>query len=175
DILLCRSDRAVPREMRQKIALFCNVEEPAVIAARDVASIYEVPLTFAAEGVDTLALKYLRIDAKAPDLARWQDIVHRAYHPKDEVSIAIVGKYGEYEDSYKALKEALVHGALAHNLKLRVTWIEAEGIETGASEGRPTSECFAQLAGFDGILVRGGFGKRRIEGMLNAIRYARDT
>jgi CTP synthase len=167
DILLCRSDRAVPREMRQKIALFCNVEEPAVIAARDVASIYEVPLTFAAEGVDTLALKYLRIDAKAPDLTRWQDIVHRAYNPKDEVSIAIVGKYVEYEDSYKSLKEALVHGALAHNLKLRVTWLEAEGLEV--------PDYAAQLEGFDGILVPGGFGKRGIEGMLNAIRYARET
>ena len=130
DILLCRSDRAVPREMRSKIALFCNVQENAVIAARDVASIYEVPLNFAAEGVDTLALQLLRIDAKAPDLSKWQDIVRRAYHPQDEVSIAIVGKYVEYEDSYKSLKEALVHGALAHNLKLRVTWIEAEGLET---------------------------------------------
>jgi CTP synthase len=175
DILLCRSDRAVPREMRQKIALFCNVEEPAVIAARDVASIYEVPLTFAAEGVDTLALKYLRIEAKAPDLTKWQDIVYRAYNPKDEVSIAIVGKYVEYEDSYKSLKEALVHGALAHNLKLRVTWIEAEGLETRDTEGRPTNEYIAQLEGFDGILVPGGFGKRGIEGMLNAIRYARET
>jgi CTP synthase len=175
DILLCRSDRAVPREMRQKIALFCNVEEPAVIAARDVASIYEVPLTFAAEGVDALALKYLRIETKAPDLSRWQDIVHRAYHPKDEVNIAIVGKYVEYEDSYKSLKEALVHGALAHNLKLRVTWIEAEGLETRDSEGRPTTDYITQLEGFDGILVPGGFGKRGIEGMLNAIRYARET
>jgi CTP synthase len=161
--------------MRQKIALFCNVEEPAVIAARDVASIYEVPLTFAAEGVDTLALKYLRIEAKTPDLSRWQDIVHRAYNPKDEVSIAIVGKYVEYEDSYKSLKEALVHGALAHNLKLRVTWIEAEGLETRDPEGRPSSDYIAQLEGFDGILVPGGFGKRGIEGMLNAIRYARET
>jgi CTP synthase len=175
DILLCRSDRAVPREMRQKIALFCNVEEPAVIAARDVASIYEVPLTFAAEGVDALALKYLRIEAKAPDLSKWQDIVYRAYNPKDEVSIAIVGKYVEYEDSYKSLKEALVHGALAHNLKLRVTWIEAEGLETRDEEGRPTLDYRHQLEGFDGILVPGGFGKRGIEGMLNAIRYARES
>jgi CTP synthase len=166
DILLCRSDRAVPREMRNKIALFCNVEEPAVIAARDVSSIYEVPLNFAAEGVDTLALKYLRIDAKAPDLSKWQDIVRRAYNPRDEVSIAIVGKYVEYEDSYKSLKEALVHGALAHNLKLKVTWLEAEGLET--------PDYAVQLQGFDGILVPGGFGKRGIEGMLNAIRYARE-
>ena len=180
DILLCRSDRAVPREMRNKIALFCNVQENAVIAARDVASIYEVPLNFAAEGVDTLALHLLRIDAKAPDLSRWQDIVHRAYNPQDEVSIAIVGKYVEYEDSYKSLKEALVHGALAHNLKLRVTWIEAEGLETrdpavGDAPGKPNRDYEAQLAGFDGILVPGGFGKRGIEGMLNAIRYAREN
>ena len=180
DILLCRSDRAVPREMRSKIALFCNVQESAVIAARDVESIYEVPLNFAAEGVDTLALEYLRIDAKTPDLARWKEIVHRAYHPADEVSIAIVGKYVEYEDSYKSLKEALVHGALAHNLKLRVTWIEAEGLETrdeqdGDTPGRPNRDYEAQLSGFDGILVPGGFGKRGIEGMLNAIRYAREN
>ena len=139
DILLCRSDRAVPREMRSKIALFCNVEEHAVIAARDVPSIYEVPLNFAQEGVDTLALKYLRIDAKDPDLSRWQDIVHRAYNPQDEVSIAIVGKYVEYEDSYKSLKEALVHGALAHNLKLHVTWIEAEGLEAPQTTQRRSS------------------------------------
>jgi CTP synthase len=175
DILLCRSDRAVPREMRQKIAAFCNVEEAAVIAARDVPSIYEVPLNFAQEGVDTLALKYLHIDAGTPDLSKWQDIVYRAYNPQDEVSIAIVGKYVEYEDSYKSVKEALVHGALAHNLKLRVTWIEAEGLETRDEEGRPTLEFSHQLTGFDGILVPGGFGKRGIEGMLNAIRYARET
>jgi CTP synthase len=175
DILLCRSDRAVPREMRQKIAAFCNVEEAAVIAARDVPSIYEVPLNFAQEGVDTLALKYLHLDAQAPDLSKWQDIVYRAYNPQDEVSIAIVGKYVEYEDSYKSLKEALVHGALAHNLKLRVTWIEAEGLETRDASGNATNEFVHQLSGFDGILVPGGFGKRGIEGMLNAIRFARET
>ena len=175
DILLCRSDRAVPREMRAKIALFCNVEEQAVIAARDVASIYEVPLTFATEGVDTLALKYLRIETPTPDLTHWKDLVHRAYNPRDEVSIGIVGKYVEYEDSYKSLKEALVHGALAHNLKLKVTWIEAEGLETRDSSGRSTNDFISQLEGFDGILVPGGFGKRGIEGMLNAIRYARET
>ena len=180
DILLCRSDRAVPREMRAKIALFCNVQENAVIAARDVASIYEVPLTFAAEGVDALVLQLLRIDAPAPDLAKWQEVVRRAYHPADEVSIAIVGKYVEFEDSYKSLKEALVHGALAHNLKLKATWVEAEGLEThdppiGDAPGRPNRDYEAQLSGFDGILVPGGFGKRGIEGMLNAIRYARES
>jgi CTP synthase len=172
DILLCRSDRAVPRDMRSKIAAFCNVEEKAVIIARDVPSIYEVPLNLAGQLVDTLVLDYLRIDAPPANLAKWQDIVHRAHNPHDEVSIAIVGKYVEYEDSYKSLKEALVHGALAHHLKLKVTWIEAEGLEAKDPNGIPTYE--SQLAGFDGILVPGGFGKRGIEGMLNAIRYARE-
>ena len=166
DILLCRTDRFLSREIKSKIALFCNLEEQAVITAKDVESIYEVPLTFAREGVDALALRYLRIETKEPDLSRWEEIVRRSYNPQDEVSIGIVGKYVEYEDSYKSLKEALVHGALDHNLKLRVTWIEAEGLETEGFE--------SQLAGFDGILVPGGFGKRGIEGMLNAIRYARE-
>ena len=167
DILLCRTDRFLSREIKSKIALFCNLEEQAVITAKDVESIYEVPLTFAREGVDALALRYLRMETKEPDLSRWEEIVRRSYNPQDEVSIGIVGKYVEYEDSYKSLKEALVHGALAHNLKLRVTWIEAEGLETEGFE--------SQLAGFDGILVPGGFGKRGIEGMLNAIRYAREN
>ncbi|HTW45966.1 MAG TPA: CTP synthase [Acidobacteriaceae bacterium] len=166
DILLCRTDRFLSRELKSKIALFCNLEEQAVITAKDVDSVYEVPLTFAHEGVDALALRYLRIETKAPDLSRWKEIVRRSYNPADEVSIGIVGKYVEYEDSYKSLKEALVHGALAHNLKLKVTWVEAEGLETGDYEN--------QLAGFDGILVPGGFGKRGIEGMLNAIKYARE-
>jgi CTP synthase len=167
DILLCRTDRFLSRELKSKIALFCNLEEQAVITAKDVESIYEVPLTFAREGVDALALKYLHMQTAEPDLSRWEEIVRRSYNPQDEVSIGIVGKYVEYEDSYKSLKEALVHGALAHNLKLRVTWIEAEGLETENFE--------SQLAGFDGILVPGGFGKRGIEGMLNAIRYAREN
>ncbi len=172
DILLCRTDRFLAHEIKGKIALFCNLEERAVIAAKDVASIYEVPLTFAQEGVDKLALKYLHIDAKEPDLTRWKNLVERCYNPRDEVSIGIVGKYVEYEDSYKSLKEALVHGALAYDLKLRVTWIEAEGLESKHPGDRQYEE---QLAGFDGILVPGGFGKRGIEGMLNAIRYAREN
>jgi CTP synthase len=167
DILLCRSDRALSKELKGKIALFCNLEDQAVIAARDVASIYEVPLNFAAEGVDALALRYLRLETRTPDLSRWQQVVDHAYHPKDEVHIGIVGKYVEYEDSYKSVKEALVHGALAQNLKLRVSWLEAEGLEA--------EDYVSQLKDFDGILVPGGFGKRGIEGMLNAIRYARES
>jgi CTP synthase len=180
DILLCRADREVPREMREKIAAFCNVEQAGVVIARDVPSIYEVPLNLAAQGVDALVLKYLHIEAKAADMSKWEDIVERAYHPKDEVSIAIVGKYVEYEDSYKSLKEALVHGALAENLKLKLSWLEADGLETtddpiGDAPGVPNRKYEEQLKGFDGILVPGGFGKRGIEGMLNAIRYAREN
>ena len=168
DILLCRTDRFLSKDLKSKIALFCNVEEGAVITAKDVASIYEVPLVFAHEEVDTLALKYLRMETKPRDISKWEELVHRVYNPKDQVSIAIVGKYVEYEDSYKSLKEALVHGALAHNLKINATWVEAEGLETAEREYE------MQLEGYDGILVPGGFGKRGIAGMLNAIRYARE-
>jgi CTP synthase len=169
DILLCRTDRFLSKEIKSKIALFCNVEEEAVITAKDVASIYEVPLVFSREGVDSLVLRYLRLEAKERDLKDWEEIVYRVYNPKAEVTIGIVGKYVEYEDSYKSLKEALVHGALAHNLKLNLNWIEAEGLETG---DRTYEE---QLADYDGLLVPGGFGKRGIEGMLIAIRYAREN
>ncbi|HLJ89337.1 MAG TPA: CTP synthase [Candidatus Angelobacter sp.] len=171
DILLCRTDRFLAKDLKSKIALFCNVEDEAVITAKDVASIYEVPLVFARENVDTLLLRYLRVEAKERNLARWDDLVHRVYNPQDEVHIGIVGKYVEYEDSYKSLKEALVHGAVAHNLKLVLTWVEAEGLETKDKSSRDYE---IQLEGFDGILVPGGFGKRGIEGMLNAIRFSRE-
>src|SRR5205807_260777 len=126
---------------------------------------------FVHEEVDTLALKYLHLPAAKRDLSAWEDLVHRVYNPKDEVSIAIVGKYVEYEDSYKSLKEALTHGAVGQSLKLNVTWVEAEGLESKSDEDTSYE---AQLEGYDGILVPGGFGKRGIDGMLNAIRYARE-
>jgi CTP synthase len=169
DMLLCRTDRFLSKDIKSKIALFCNLEEEAVITAKDVASIYEVPVVFSREAVDTLILRYLHLEAKDRDLKDWDELVHRIYNPKAEVTIGIVGKYVEYEDSYKSLKEALVHGALAHNLKLNLNWIEAEGLETGG----PTYE--EQLRDYNGILVPGGFGKRGIEGMLIAIRYAREN
>jgi len=169
DMLLCRTDRFLSKEIKSKIALFCNVEEEAVITAKDVASIYEVPVVFSREGVDTLVLRYLHLESKERDLKEWDELVHRIYNPKAEVTIGIVGKYVEYEDSYKSLKEALVHGALAHNLKLNLNWIEAEGLETGGATYED------QLKDYDGILVPGGFGKRGIEGMLIAIRYAREN
>jgi CTP synthase len=171
DILLCRTDRFLAKDLKSKIALFCNVEEEAVITAKDVGSIYECPLMFANEGVDDLVMKYLHLQAKDRNVLKWEDLVHRVYNPKDEVVIGIVGKYVEYEDSYKSLKEALVHGALSQNLKLNLQWIEAEGLETKDKNDRSYE---AQLEGYDGILVPGGFGKRGIAGMLNGIRYARE-
>jgi CTP synthase len=171
DVLICRSDREVAEEMKKKIAAFCNVEERAVINALTVPSIYEVPLGFASQGVDQLVLKYLHIAAPEADLSAWQALVDKVHNPKDKVHIAIVGKYVEYEDSYKSLKEALTHGAIAQNLKLKITWVEAEQLESKSEDDRSYE---AKLAGFDGILVPGGFGKRGIEGMLNAIRYARE-
>ena len=165
DILLCRSERFLPRELKAKIALFCNLAEDAVIAARDVASTYEVPICLGQEGLDEIILRYLRLEAGERDLSRWQELVRCLANPRDEVSIAIVGKYVELEDAYKSLKEALVHGGLAHNLRTGIHWMEAEGV-VGAGWQH-------QLEEFDGILVPGGFGKRGIAGMINAIQYAR--
>jgi CTP synthase len=167
DILICRSERFIPQEMKEKIALFCDVDVEAVVTARDVESVYEVPLSFANEGVDEIVLRLLRIDPPPPrDLGRWTAMLDRLKNPRDEVSIAIVGKYVEYEDSYKSLKEALLHGGLAHQLKVGINWVEAEGV---VGEGWEK-----QLEDYDAILVPGGFGKRGIDGMLNAIRFARE-
>jgi len=166
DILLCRAERFIPQDMKEKIALFCDVDVQAVVTARDVKSVYEVPVTFAGEGVDEIILRLLRIEAGPRDLSRWSAMLERMQNPRDEVTIGLVGKYVEYEDSYKSLKEALLHGGLAHELKVNIHWIEAEGV-MGPDWQR-------QLEGFDGILVPGGFGKRGIDGMLNAIRYARE-
>ncbi|MGA3098413.1 MAG: CTP synthase [Bryobacteraceae bacterium] len=168
DILLCRSERFISQEMKEKIALFCDVDVQAVITARDVASIYQAPVMFAAEGMDEIALRHLRMDDAGPrNMDRWTEMLERLEHPRDEVTIGLVGKYTEYEDSYKSLKEALLHGGLAHRLKVDIHWIEAEGVVGEAGE--------RQLEDYDGILVPGGFGKRGIDGMLNAIRYARES
>ena len=166
DILVCRSERFIPDEMKEKIALFCDVDVNAVITARDVKSVYEVPVVFAGERVDEIVLERLKLDAAPRDLSRWMAMLERMENPRGEVTIGLVGKYVEYEDSYKSLKEALLHGGLAHEIKVNIHWIEAEGV-IGPDWER-------QLEGYDGILVPGGFGKRGIDGMLNAIRYARE-
>jgi CTP synthase len=167
DILLCRAERFLPEEMKQKIALFCDVDEESVITAHDVKSVYEVPLSFAEEGVDRIILRHLKLEEKPSNLTEWTKMIHRMHNPVDKVTIAIVGKYTDYEDSYKSLKEALLHGATAHELKLDIRWIDSEKLESDAGELRLLEEV-------DGILVPGGFGKRGIEGMLNAIRFARE-
>jgi CTP synthase len=172
DILLCRSERFIPQDMKEKIALFCDVDVQAVITARDVKSVYQVPVGFAAEGVDEIALRHLHLDAGPRDLSRWTAMLERMENPRGEVNIALVGKYVEYEDSYKSLKEALLHGGLAHQLKVNIHWIEAEGLAGESPEHELKVE--RQLEGYDGILVPGGFGKRGIDGMLNAIRFARE-
>ncbi len=165
DILLCRTDRFLSKELKAKISLFCNVPEDCVITAKDVDTIYEVPIVFHQEQLDRCLLRLLHLPEGEPDLTQWEDLVQRLRHPKDEVVIGIVGKYVEFEDSYKSLKEAIVHGGVAHNLHVQIRWIEAEGIEG------PNWQ--AQLEHLDGILVPGGFGKRGIAGMIRAISYAR--
>jgi CTP synthase len=168
DILLCRSERELPVDMKEKIALFCDVDIEAVCTAVDVASVYECPIVFAEQGVDEMVIARLDLDIKggARDMSRWTQMVGRLKHPKHQVSIGLVGKYVEYEDSYKSLKEALLHGGLSHEAKVNITWIESERLAW--------PDAIATLERFDGILVPGGFGKRGVEGMLCAIRYARE-
>jgi CTP synthase len=166
DILLCRTEHELPRDMKDKIALFCDVDPEAVIAARDVSSVYQVPLVFAEEKVDEIILRHLNLDLSGPrNLEKWAAMLDRMQNPSDQVDIALVGKYVEYEDSYKSLKEALLHGGIAHDVRVKIHWIEAESFEKGRLE--------RELEEYDGILVPGGFGKRGIEGMINAIEFAR--
>ncbi len=167
DILLCRAERFLPDEMKEKIGLFCDVDTHAVITARDVSSVYEVPLNFAEEGVDEIILKQLHLTAGDRDLSKWGQMLDSMRNPQDEVTIGLVGKYVEYEDSYKSLKEALLHGGMAHRVKVNIVWIEAEGLER--------EDWQRQMSEFDGILVPGGFGSRGIEGMIRAIRFAREN
>src|SRR5882724_8626122 len=170
DILLCRSEKPLSRELRGKIALFCNVKESAVISAQDVDTIYDVPLAFHEQGLDDLIVSLLGLEAQAPqvDLAEWRNLVSTVREPSGgQTSIAIVGKYVELEDSYKSLREALTHGGVANNVRVNVRWIESEELMDENYESR--------LRDFDAILVPGGFGKRGVEGMIRAISYARRT
>ena len=165
DILLCRTDHYLSPEIKEKIALFCSVPVEAVITAKDVENIYEVPLQLAHEGLDTQILQCLKLPDGDRNLQPWTELVEKIRHPLDEVNIGIVGKYVGYQDSYKSLTEALFHGGIARRVKVNVSWVEAEGLEGEA--------CEEQLRGLDGILVPGGFGRRGIPGMLKGIEYAR--
>ncbi len=170
DILLCRSDRPLPVELRRKIALFCNVQEDAVISALDVGTIYEVPLAFHEQVLDELIVKNLHLTDEFPTvhLRKWRELVSTIKDPTGgSVRIAIVGKYVELEDSYKSLREALTHAGVANNLRVNVSWLESEHLMKDDYEN--------ELQDFDAILVPGGFGKRGISGMLRAIKYARKS
>jgi len=166
DILLCRTDRFLDTDIKRKIALFCDVDEEAVITAKDVSTIYEVPVVLAAEGLDTMVLKYLHLPQTERRIEAWEDLVNRIKNPKDEITIHVVGKYVGYEDSYKSLNEALYHGGFPHRLKVNIKWIEAEALEE--PNGR------SLLDGADGILVPGGFGNRGTRGMMIAAQTARE-
>ncbi|MHB9073440.1 MAG: CTP synthase [Desulfobaccales bacterium] len=166
DILLCRTEKILSKDIKAKIALFCNVEPGAVITAQDVANIYEIPLLFHQEGLDDRLIETLNIWTRAPRLEVWQKLVDRIKNPKDRVEIGIVGKYVDLRESYKSLHEALVHGGLANEVQVALTYIDSERVEREGAEGL--------LGHLHGILVPGGFGVRGVEGKIQAIRYARE-
>ncbi|MGM0422231.1 MAG: CTP synthase [Pseudomonadota bacterium] len=164
-ILMVRADRPIPRDERRKIALFCNLREDRVIPAIDVNHIYQVPISYHDQGLDEQVVEYFGLNAALPDLGNWQDIVSRLEKPEGEVTIGIVGKYTALLDCYKSLAEALTHGGIANNIRVRMKWIDAEALE---SDMEP-------LANIDAILVPGGFGERGTEGKISAIEYAREN
>ncbi len=165
DILLCRSDRPIPPDERAKIGLFCNVRASAVIQALDVSNVYEVPLAYHAEGLDRELLDAFGIEAPAPDLTRWREISERMRDPDGDVNIAVVGKYTGFKDAYKSLVEALIHGGIAHRVRVNISWVNSEELERS-----DTAQAFENA---HGILVPGGFGERGTEGKIEAVRYAR--
>jgi CTP synthase len=166
NILLCRTDRYLPPDLKAKIALFCNVEKDAVITAKDVETVYEVPIVFRKEGLDELIVRMLHLDTGPPNLREWDAMVQKIKHPKHEVSVALVGKYAGLKECYKSLAEALVHGGIDHETRVNVHWLESEDIERQGTE--------RVLREMDGVLVPGGFGVRGVEGKIDAIRYARE-
>ncbi len=168
DILVCRSEKPIPKKERDKLALFCNVRPESVIAAMDMDSIYDAPLKYHAEGLDQAVLDAFGINpAPQPKLAIWRDVSERVHNPEGTVKIAIVGKYTQLEDAYKSIKEALTHGGMFNRAKVRVEWVDAEVFDSG--------DAASKLAGFDGILVPGGFGERGTEGKIKAAQFAREN
>ncbi len=168
-ILLCRADRVIEEDERRKIALFCNLDRKKVIPALDVPTIYEVPLSYHAEGLDTEVMHSFGLEDNKPlDLSIWKDIVHRIKEPEGKVKIAIIGKYTGLADSYKSLNEALIHGGIANNVEVDLDFIEAEIFEA------ENEDLARHLRGVQGILVPGGFGKRGTEGKIKAVQYARE-
>jgi CTP synthase len=169
DILICRSERALSEDVKRKIALFCNVEFGAVVESRDVPTIYEIPLTFHEQGLDERVMHRLgMLGRKAPDLSGWKAMVRRVVNPSDRVKVAVIGKYTELVDSYKSVQEALIHGGIGNDVGVDISWL-ASDMFTGREKTREL------LADFHAVLIPGGFGVRGVEGMLEAIRYARES
>jgi CTP synthase len=166
-VLLCRTDRYLSPDIKAKLSLYCDVPEEAVITAKDVDSIYEVPLLLSGEGLDGIVLKSLGLRSAGRDMSAWEDLVRRIKNPKGEVVIGIVGKYVSFEDSYKSLNEALTHGGFGNDVRVVRRWVESEELESGNAESK--------MAGLDGILVPGGFGTRGTGGMVAAAEFARRT
>lgn len=167
DILLCRTDRIIPKDVKDKIGLFCNVSGDQVFSAIDVSSIYEVPLYFNAEGLDEKITEMLGIWSGRPDLSRWKSMVDRVKHPKDEITIGIVGKYIDWKDSYKSISESIIHGGVVHHVRANMVFVDAQELEQGKG--------LDILRSLDGILVPGGFGERGVEGKIKAIEFAREN
>ncbi|ACX51227.1 CTP synthase [Ammonifex degensii KC4] len=167
DVIVCRSEMPLGEDLVRKIALFCDVEPRAVIQAVDVPSIYEIPLRLEEQGLGEYVVERLGLPARPPELEAWREMVHRLYHPRYEVPIALVGKYVDLRDAYFSVVQALVHAGCAHNARVKICWVSAEDLEKN-----PPS---LYLEGVGGILVPGGFGERGVEGKIAAIRYAREN
>jgi CTP synthase len=168
DILICRTERPLSEDTKRKIALFCNVEFGAVIESRDVPTIYQIPLVFHEQGMDARVVQRLNLETPDPDLSAWRAMVQRIIAPRTRVRIAVVGKYTEFVDSYKSVQEALIHGGIANDVGVDISWVGSDTF-TDATTARTT------LAAYDGLLVPGGFGVRGVDGMVEAIRGARET
>jgi len=168
DLLIVRTERPISDEIKRKIGLFCNVEFGAVVESPDVRTIYEIPLVFHEQGLDAKVVQKLGLQTASPNLSRWRELVQRVLTPNRHVRIAVVGKYTEYADSYKSVLEALIHGGIANDVGVEVNWISSEAFSNGETAS-------SLLAGYDGLLVPGGFGVRGVEGMVEAIRAARES
>ena len=168
DILICRSERPLSPDIRRKIALFCNVDFSCVVESPDVASIYEIPLRFHDQGLDSVVCERLRLDTPEPNLEEWDRIVERVLRPTHAVKIAVVGKYTDLHDAYKSVQEALIHGGIANDARVEIEWL-------GSDQFTDAARAAELLRGVDGLLVPGGFGERGVEGMVEAVRWAREN
>src|SRR5512147_434954 len=167
DILICRSEQPISSDIKRKIALFCNVDFDCVVESPDVSSIYEIPIRFREQGFDRVVCERLRLETREPDLTTWQTMTQRILSPKQRVRIAVVGKYTDLHDAYKSVQEALIHGGIANDAGVEISWLSSDTFSDQATAGQILSQ-------YDGLLIPGGFGVRGIDGMIQAVRWARE-